>query len=188
MAAGCLAIYSTFLRIGAFTLGGGFAMLPLIQDSVVEKRKWIGKTDFLDAVAVVQSCPGVFAVNLSVYIGYRLRGIKGAVAAALGTALPSFATILLIALFFHSFMHVGWVAAMFRGIRPAVVALIAVPTIQMAREAGIGWSNFWIPLASALLIWALGVNPVYVIAAAAAGGYLYGRLEGIGGEREGGGR
>lgn len=129
-----------------------------------------------DLIAVAQSCPGVFAINISIFIGYKLQKMRGALSACLGTALPSFLIILLIALFFHSFMDVPWVAAMFRGIRPAVVALIAVPTFKLAKTAGISLVNCWIPILSAVLIWALGVNPIYIIMAAALGGYLYGKF------------
>ena len=157
--------FKTFFKIGAFTLGGGYAMIPIIEAEVVEKRKWIGKEEFLDLIAIA----------ISVFIGYKLRKIRGAFCTALGTALPSFLIILLIAMFFHRFMEVGWIAAMFRGIRPAVVALIAVPTFNLAKRARIGLANCWIPLISALLIWKLGVNPVMIILAAGLGGYVYGR-------------
>ena len=167
--------FKTFFKIGAFTLGGGYAMIPIIQSEVVEKKKWIEKDQFLDLIAIAQSCPGVFAINISIFIGYKLRKLRGALCTTLGTALPSFLIILLIAMFFHRFMEVGWIAAMFRGIRPAVVALIAVPTFNMAKSAKIGVYNCWIPILSALLIWVMGVNPVFIIIAAGLGGYVYGR-------------
>lgn len=151
-------------------------MIPIIENEVVEKHQWVNRDEFLDLIAVAQSCPGVFAINISIFIGYKLQKMRGAVSACLGTALPSFLIILLIALFFHSFMDVPWVAAMFRGIRPAVVALIAVPTFKLAKTAGISLVNCWIPILSAVLIWALGVNPIYIILAAALGGYLYGKF------------
>lgn len=151
-------------------------MIPIIENEVVEKHQWVSRDEFLDLIAVAQSCPGVFAINISIFIGYKLQKMRGALSACLGTALPSFLIILLIALFFHSFMDVPWVAAMFRGIRPAVVALIAVPTFKLAKTAGISLVNCWIPILSAVLIWALGVNPIYIILAAALGGYLYGKF------------
>lgn len=169
-------LFKTFFKIGAFTLGGGYAMIPIIEGEVVNKNRWIEKEDFLDLIAIAQSCPGVFAINISTFIGYKLKGNKGALCTTLGTALPSFLIILLIAMFFHQFMNVGWIAAMFRGIRPAVVALIAVPTFSLAKSAHITLSNCWIPLTCALLIWQLGVNPVFIIIAAGLGGYLYGLL------------
>lgn len=167
--------FRTFFKIGAFTLGGGYAMIPIIESEVVDKHHWVEREEFIDIVAIAQSCPGVLAINMSVFIGYRLKKIPGALCTALGTALPSFLIILLIALFFHQFQDNKVVAAMFRGIRPAVVALIAAPTFQLARSAKIGWTNAWIPIGSALLIWLLHVNPVYIILIAALGGWLWGR-------------
>lgn len=157
-----------------FTIGGGYAMIPLIEAEVVEKKKWIDKKMLLDLIAVAQSCPGVFAINISIFIGYKLRGVKGALVAVSGTALPSLICIMLIAMFFQNFQHVPWVAATFAGIRPAVVALMAIPTFNMMRQARISLLNCWIPIASALLIWGLGVNPIYIILAAGIGGYMYG--------------
>ena len=167
--------FSTFFRIGLFTLGGGYAMSPLIEEEVVNKRKWIDREAFLDLLAVAQTIPGVFAVNMSINIGYRLRKTRGAVTCALGCVLPSFLIILAIALFFHSFRDNKTMEAIFKGIRPAVVALIAAPCIKLARSARITLSNVWLPVGAALLIWLLGVSPVYIILAVGIGGYMYGR-------------
>ena len=168
--------FKTFFKIGAFTLGGGYAMIPIIQSEVVDKHKWIDKEEFLDLIAIAQSCPGVLAINISTFIGYKMRKEKGAICSALGTALPSFMIILLIAMCFHRFMDIPWIAAMFNGIRPAVVALIAVPTFNLAKSANITLANCWIPILSALLIWAMHVNPIFVIIAAGVGGYIYGKF------------
>lgn len=168
--------FKTFLKIGAFTLGGGYAMIPIIEAEVVDKHKWLDKQEFTDIIAVAQSCPGALAINMSVFIGYRLRRLRGALCTCLATALPSFLVILLIALFFHQFKDVPWIAAMFNGIRPAVVALIAVPTFKLAKSANITLATCWIPIVSTIAIWALGVNPVFIILIAALGGYLYGTL------------
>ena len=118
----------------------------------------------------------LFAINISIFVGYKLRKVKGALCTSLGTALPSFLIILAIAIFFHRFMDVAWVAAMFRGIRPAVVALIAVPTFNLAKSAKINLANCWIPIATALLIALMGVNPIYILIAAGTAGYLYGKF------------
>ena len=168
-------IFSTFFKIGIFTLGGGYAMIPLIEEEVVNRHKWVSKDEMLDLIAIAQSCPGVFAINISIFIGYKLRKLKGAVATAFGTALPSFLIILAIAIFFAAFKENTIIAAMFRGIRPAVVALIAVPTFRMAQSAKIGWTNCWIPIVSALAIWALGISPIYIIIIASIAGYLWGK-------------
>lgn len=150
-------------------------MIPLIEEEVVNKRKWIDREAFLDLLAVAQTIPGVFAVNMSINIGYRLRKTLGAVTCALGCVLPSFLIILAIALFFHSFRDNKTMEAIFKGIRPAVVALIAAPCIKLARSARITLSNVWLPVGAALLIWLLGVSPVYIILAVGIGGYMYGR-------------
>lgn len=165
-----------FFRVGLFTLGGGYAMIPIIEDVVVRKHKWIDEETFIDLVALAQSCPGVFAVNLSTYVGYKVGKTPCALCCALGTALPSFFIILAIALFFRNFQDIGWVASTFAGIRPAVVALIAVPTFNMARTAKINIVNGWIPIVSALLIWLLEVNAIYVLLVAAVAGYIYGKF------------
>lgn len=169
--------FLTFFKIGLFTFGGGYAMIPLIEAEIVNRKNWISKEDFLDLLAVAQSCPGVFAINISMFIGYRLRGVKGGLLCALGTALPSFIIILLIAMFFHQFKDNPYVAAMFRGIRPAVVALIAIPTFNMAKKAKLNRYTFWIPVVSALLIWLLGVSPILIILAAGICGFIYGRMK-----------
>ena len=150
-------------------------MIPMIEEEVVNKRKWIDHEAFLDLLAVAQTIPGVFAVNMSINIGYRLRKTRGAVTCALGCVLPSFLIILAIALFFHSFRDNKTMEAIFKGIRPAVVALIAAPCIKLARSARITLSNVWLPVGAALLIWLLGVSPVYIILAVGIGGYMYGR-------------
>ena len=166
--------FKTFFKIGMFTLGGGYAMIPIIEAEVVDKHRWVSREEYLDLIAIAQSCPGVFAINISIFIGYKLRRVRGAIAATLGTALPSFLIILAIAIFFHQFEDNPIVAAMFRGIRPAVVALIAVPTFNLARSAKISWFNCWIPIAGALAIWLLGVSPIIIILLAGLGGWLYG--------------
>lgn len=169
--------FGTFFKIGLFTIGGGYAMVPLIEEEIVNKKQWIAKEDFIDLLAIAQSVPGVFAVNLSIFIGYKLRKFPGALAMALGTILPSFLIILGIALFFQRFKEYEAVEDIFKGIRPAVVALIAAPTFNMAKSAKINKYNVWIPIVSALLIWLLGVSPVYIIALAGVGGFIFGKLK-----------
>lgn len=169
--------FKTFFKIGIFTLGGGYAMIPLIEEEVVNKHRWVEKNEMLDLIAIAQSCPGVFAINISIFVGYKLRKVRGAIATALGTALPSFLIILVIAMFFHQFEDNRVVAAMFRGIRPAVVALIAVPTFNLGKRAELNKFTIWIPVVSALAIWLLGVSPIWIIIAAGLGGYIWGRVK-----------
>ena len=151
-------------------------MIPLIEEEVVNKKQWVSKDEMLDLIAIAQSCPGVFAINIATFIGYKLNKTRGAIATTIGTALPSFLIILLIAMFFHQFEDNKVVAAMFRGIRPAVVALIAVPTFNLAKRAQLNIWTVWIPIVSALAIWMLGVSPIWVIIAAGVGGFLWGKF------------
>ncbi len=168
-------LFSTYFKIGAFTFGGGWAMITLIEKEIVDKKGWIDKEEFLDLLAVAQSLPGVFAVNISVAVGDKLRGMKGAVAAALGTILPSFLIILSIALFLTPDLikNNPTLSSIFKGIRPAVVALIIAPVISSAKSAGIGWKTFMIPVAVALLIWSrlpVVSNPIlYIVLGATCG-------------------
>ena len=171
-----LELFITFAKIGLFTIGGGYAMIPLIKQTVVDNKQWTSEEDLMDLIAVAQSCPGVFAINISVFIGYRMKRLPGALACAIGAALPSFIIILAIAVFFRQFRENPIVASVFRGIRPAVVALIAVPVFKMARTANIYINNVWIPIIAALAIWLYGISPVYVIMIAALGGYTYRQL------------
>ena len=165
-------LFITFVRIGAFTIGGGYAMLPLIQREVVD-RGWMSKEEFIDLFAVAQSLPGVFAVNISIFVGYKLKKLTGSVICALGTILPSFLIILAIALFITQVRENEWVEKAFKGLRPAVVALIAVPVITTARSLRLrGWVLV-IPVVVALSIWLLSLSPVYIIIVAAAGGLYY---------------
>ena len=171
-----LKLFATFFRIGLFTFGGGYAMIPLIEHDVVERNGWLRKDEFLDLLAVAQSAPGVFAVNMAVFVGYKLRGKRGALAASFGCVLPSVVIILLIALFFRRFRHLEVVNNIFMGIRPVVVALIAVPVFNVARAAKLSWMTAWIPVLSALLIVQFGVSPIYVIIVAGVAGFIYGRV------------
>ena len=127
-----LELFLIFAKIGAFTIGGGLAMIPLIRKEIVENKKWIDDDEFMDVIAIAQSLPGVLVVNSSIFLGYRLKGIKGSVVATLGGILPSILIILAIAMFFSGYRDNRVVNAAFMGIRPVVVARIAVPVVQLA--------------------------------------------------------
>lgn len=168
-------LFKTFFQIGFFTIGGGYAMIPLIERKVVDEKAWVSDKELLDLIAVAQSCPGVFAVNISIFIGLKRKGNWGALVSAIGTCLPSFLCILAIALVFQQFRDNPWVEHFFRGIRPAVVALIAIPVFRMAKNAKINRYNIWIPFVSAFLIWMFGVSPIFVVLFFGALGYVYGK-------------
>lgn len=166
-------LFYVFGKIGLFTLGGGYAMLPLMERELVDKRKWLNRREFLDILAVAQATPGIMAVNVAILAGFRRARAWGSFWASLGAALPSFIIILLLALFFVSYQTNPLVVRIFKGVRPAVVALIAVPVFRLARAAQIGWKTVWIPIAVALLVWLCHVSPVYVVLGAGLGGYLW---------------
>ena len=184
-----LQLFWTYLKVGTFTLGGGYAMLPLIQREVVDYRKWIDETEFLNMIALAQAAPGIIAVNSAIFIGYqvgqrhvpaswsggwreRLYPHLAVAAAVLGAVIPSFVIILAIAMVFSSYSSQPAVEAVMKGVRPAVVALIAAPLLRMAQKANnpkpfkdggvllLSWS-----IVAALLIWLVHVSPVYIIIA-----------------------
>ncbi|KJZ89049.1 MULTISPECIES: chromate transporter [Clostridium] len=165
-------MFITFFKIGAFTLGGGYAMLPIIQKEVVEKKKWIGETEFLDMVAISQSAPGPLAVNISAFVGQKMKGLMGLITSTLGAILPSFIIIILVASVFLGIENSPVVQRVFQGIRPAVVALIAVPVISMGKTAKVNKKNFIIPLLAAVLVAVFKITPIYVILVAAAIGVI----------------
>lgn len=174
-------IFVTFFKIGAFTFGGGWAMISIIEKEIVDKHHWLEREEFLDLLAVAQSLPGILAVNISVAVGDKLRGARGSVAGALGTILPSFMMILFIAIFLTPDLikNNATLSAIFRGIRPAVVALIAAPVINAARTARLNRVTVFIPVIVALLIWSkwpVVSNPIiYIVLGAGLGYYFYSR-------------
>lgn len=191
-------LFLTFMKIGAFTFGGGWAMISIIQREVVDKHRWISNEEFLDLLAVAQSLPGILAVNISVSVGDKLRGLRGSVASAVGTIMPSFLIILFIAIFLtpETITQNPTLTAIFKGIRPVVVALIVAPVITTAKASGIGWKTCWIPAAVALLIWSklpFVSNPIlYIVLGGAAGLWLarraHMRLHGGNADREAAGK
>jgi chromate transporter len=156
-------LFFSFFRIGLFTIGGGYAMLPLIHREVVDRHGWMDEDTFVDGIAASQACPGAIAVNLSVYAGYHIAGWTGLFLAVLGTVLPSFIVILLIALSFSNWADLELVQKAFRGLRPAVTALIAVPVIQIAQKSQIKWYAYWLPVVAIILIVKFNISPVYLI-------------------------
>lgn len=173
-----LKLFTTFFKIGMFTFGGGWAMISIVQREVVDKNKWLTNDEFLDLITVTQSLPGILAVNMSVVIGDRLSKLKGSLAAAFGTILPSFLIILAIAISLtpETIKNNDILTRIFMGIRPAVVALILVPVITTAKASKINYKTALIPISVAILIW-LGLpvisNPILYIFLGGIGGYLY---------------
>ena len=156
-------LFIIFFKIGAFTLGGGYAMLSMVESQIVTKRKYIDKEEFWDLISLVQALPGVFAINTALYVGYKLRGRRGAMVSVLGAALPSFIIILLISIFFTSFKENAIVERIFKGIRPCVIALILVPAVKLLFNKKTSWKTIWIPFVAAFAIWWLKISPILII-------------------------
>ncbi len=169
-------LFWSFFKIGTFTIGGGYAMIPLMEKELVDNRHWLEREEFLDLMAVSQALPGIFAVHMATSIGYRLRGIPGTLTAIAGNILMPIAIILCLAIGFRQLRDNVLFEAVFKGIRPAVVALIAAPVFNLARTARINLRNCWIPIVACLLIYLLGVSPVWIVLATILGGTLYGYL------------
>lgn len=166
-------LFITFFNIGAFTLGGGYAMLDMVERAVVTKRHWIEKDEFWDMITIVQMLPGVFAVNTALYTGYKIKGLRGAIAACLGAIIPSIVIILLIAVFFLDYKDNPVVERVFRGIRPCVVALILSPAIKMLINAKVNWKTAIFPIATVVLVYFFKVSPVYIILATIIGSVAF---------------
>jgi chromate transporter len=158
-----LQIFSTFFKIGATTFGGGYAMLPIIRREVVEKHRWIDGEEFVDVLAVAQSSPGAVAINSAVFVGARLKGVPGAVAALLGSVLPSFLVILTIAIFFTRYTEYPAVIAAFAGIRPAVAALIAAAVVKLGKPVFKKGEALIYAAGFLALSAGFGVHPILVI-------------------------
>ena len=169
-------LFVSFWKIGAFTIGGGYVMIPIMERELVDRRGWVSREEFMDYMSLSQAMPGVFAVNMATCIGRRLGGMRGVICAITGNIMMPIALILLLAMFFSYFRDNVIVERIFMGLRPAVVALIAAPVFRMAKSANIKWNNCWIPIVSALLIWLLGVSPIWIILAAIAGGLIWGKI------------
>lgn len=157
-------LFISFFKIGAFTIGGGYAMLPVMQKDLVDRLGWLDEQEFMETIAVTQSAPGAIAVNTAIFIGKRMAGLPGVAAAGLGVILPSFLIILTIAMFFQNILN--WTPAVnfFAGVRPAVVALIANVAWKMGRKLIINKFNLVLFLiALALLILVPNLHPVWII-------------------------
>ena len=155
-------IFWIFAKIGAFTIGGGIPMIAAIK-SELTKRKWLKDEDFLDIITIAQTAPGLFAANIAILTGHRLRGTKGSIVATIASCLPPFLIILIIAIFFTGFKDNEYVIRAFKGIRPVVVALIGVPMIDMIKATKMRWWSWIIVVASMTLVCFLKVSPIYIL-------------------------
>jgi chromate transporter len=170
-------LFYSFFKIGTFTIGGGYAMIPLMEQEIVDRRGWLSREEFLNQLALSQSMPGVLAVNMATGLGYRLRGLRGAFSAIAGNIVMPVLFIITLAMLFRHFRDNPFVERFFMGVRPAVVALIAAPVFRLAQSAKVTWATCWIPILAALLIWLFDVSPILVILAAVVLGFVYGKMK-----------
>ena len=171
-----LKLFWSFFKIGAFTFGGGYAMIAMVKDALVDRNKWMDEDEFWESITLAQALPGVFAINMALYTGNKIRGAAGSFAAMMGAMLPSLIIIMVIASFFRDMNEYETVRNVFSGIRPCVAALILVPGIKMLKKANINAKTFWIPIAACLLICLFGISPVYLIIAAIIAGVIAAKI------------
>ena len=155
-------IFLVFAKIGAFSIGGGIPMIAAIKSELTEKG-WLQDEDFIDIITLAQTAPGLFAVNISILTGHKLRGTKGSVVATIASCLPPFLIILAVAMFFTSFKDNEYVIRAFKGIRPVVVSLIGVPMISMIKATRMRWWSWIIVVSSMTLVCFMKVSPIYIL-------------------------
>ncbi len=168
-----LTIYAVFVKIGAFTFGGGYAMLPLVQKEVIEKRHWATEEEVMDYYAMSQSLPGIIAVNMSLFLGYKKKGVSGGIAAALGAVTPSLVIIMLVAMFLSGALEYELVQKAFAGVRVVVSALIVQAIVKLWKTGVKGVFGYTVYFAALALVLSTGVPIIAVVLAAVAAGIVY---------------
>ncbi|NLB41783.1 MAG: chromate transporter [Clostridiales bacterium] len=171
-----LKLFTVFFRIGMFTFGGGYAMIPYIEKEIVENNKWIESEDIIDIFAIVQSLPGVIAINSSTFVGYRVAGIAGAFAATLGVILPSYLIISIIALFFYNFRHYPYVNEAFYGIQAGVAALMCYVVYKLSKKSIKGILSIALAVAAFLALVIFGAPAIGLLLVAGVVGLVTSNL------------
>ncbi|SDK00707.1 chromate transporter [Natronincola ferrireducens] len=171
-------LFNIFFRVGAFTFGGGYAMVPIIQKEIVEANQLIEEREFLDIIAVAQSLPGPIAVNTAVFVGYKLKGICGAITALLGTVLPSLVVIILFASFYNKIKDITFIQLFFQGVRPAIVALIFMSALKLSKSISKTYLNLAITIFAFIGIVFFKIHPILIVSICAGVGLLYRSKEG----------
>jgi len=167
-----LKLFFIFFKIGAFTFGGGYAMIPLIEEEIVKKNEWVKEDEFLDILAFAQSIPGALAINTATYIGYRTCGLWGAITACLGAAMPSFLIIFIIAKYLTNSIDKNLLEKIFKGVRPAVVSLILAAIFKLKRGVRRNTFSYVVLLTTVALVTVFKVNPIFIIIISGALGYF----------------
>ncbi len=158
-------LFECFFKLGLFTIGGGMAMVPLMQEKVCDERKWMTEEEVLDCIAVCQSLPGVIAINMATYVGYYKKGLKGALVSTFGVLLPSFVIIVLVVTILRNIDQNPYVQGALEGVKAAATGLIAFAAANMAKKTLTGPFRWTVAIVALVLIAALGVNAVWVILA-----------------------
>jgi chromate transporter len=171
-----LQLFWVFFKVGSFTFGGGYAMMPLIQEEVTERRGWASETEIVDIFAIAQSIPGVIAINTAIFVGNKVAGVTGAIMAALGTILPAFVSIILILLVLTGIQGSRYVEKVFTGIRAASTALILLAAVKIGKSVLKKRRHYWIALLCLLGIVLLNINAVWAIVLGGVTGWLSYRM------------
>ena len=167
-----LQVFWSFFKIGAFTFGGGYAMIPLIQNEAVEKRGWVTDDDILEIIAIAESTPGPIAINSATFVGYRAAGVLGSVFATVGVVIPSFVIILLISFVLKQFQDIQAVQYAFHGIRAGVLALLCKSLWTMYKKSPKGWAAYIVMAAAFVLTAIFDVNVIFVVIGCAVFGLI----------------
>ena len=171
-----LELFCSFFKIGIFTFGGGYAMIPIIQAEVITRKGWIKEQEFLDLLTLAQSAPGPISLNTAVFVGYKMYGYRGALSSLAGVVLPSFTILLLVAMFFSQIRSNPIVDAAFRGMQPIVVAIMLAPILGFTK--GMHWTLIALAAAITMVIWYFGVSPIYLLIAGAVAGLVWAATRG----------
>ena len=169
-------LFCSFFKIGIFTFGGGYAMIPIIQAEVITRKGWIKEQEFLDLLTLAQSAPGPISLNTAVFVGYKMYGYRGALSSLAGVVLPSFSILLLVAMFFSQIRHNPIIDAAFRGMQPIVVAIMLAPILGFTK--GMHWTLIALAAAITMVIWYFGVSPIYLLIAGAVAGLAWAATRG----------
>ena len=176
-----LELFCSFFKIGIFTFGGGYAMIPIIQAEVITRKGWIKEQEFLDLLTLAQSAPGPISLNTAVFVGYKMYGYRGALSSLAGVVLPSFTILLLVAMFFSQIRNNPIVDAAFRGMQPIVVAIMLAPILGFTK--GMHWTLIALAAAITMVIWYFGFSPIYLLIAGAVAGLAWAAMRGKEAER-----
>ena len=169
-------LFRSFFKIGVFTFGGGYAMIPIIEREVITRRGWIEEKEFYDLLTLAQSAPGPISLNTAVFVGYKMYGYRGALSSLLNVMLPSFLILLLVAMFFSQIRQNPIVDAAFRGMQPIVVAIMLAPVLGFTR--GMHWSMMSVAAALALVVWHFEISPIYFLIVGGVAGLVWAAIRG----------